>query len=153
RSNPALTRNVPLNLIRLELPAQVWRNSRFTFNCRVRSASSAVGVASSTIVRLLTVIRGCKWAMSMNAERKSLPRRSKSSVLWPIVRAGQLSSRQKMKTPAAMTINTTNVNAAGQENRPDVSEFRIWMFDVEYWAFSSNHPKKVPPPTPDGREG
>jgi hypothetical protein len=58
-----------------------------------------------------------------------------------------------MKTPAAMTINTTNVNAAGQENRPDVSEFRIWMFDVEYWAFSSNHPKKVPPPTPDGREG
>jgi hypothetical protein len=58
-----------------------------------------------------------------------------------------------MKTPAAMTINTTKANAAGQENRPDVSEFRIWMFDVEYWAFSSNHPKKVPPPTPVGREG
>src|ERR1700737_1462810 len=27
------------------------------------------------------------------------------------------------------------------------------MLDVRHWVFSSSHPKKVPPPTPDGREG
>src|ERR1700719_652272 len=87
----------------------------------------------------------------MKAERKSFPRRSRSSVPSPTVRAGHVSIRQKMKTTAAMTINTTKVNATGQENRPDVSDFNIGCSTFGVGCFL--HPKKVPPPTPDGREG
>jgi hypothetical protein len=52
--------------------------------------------------------------------------------------------------PAAIKIRITSVTATGQENLPEVSEF-----DIGHWAFSVlfKSPKKVPPPTPDGREG
>src|SRR2546423_2533311 len=98
-------------------------------------------------------MRGCKCAMSMKAERKSLPRRSKSSVPWPMVRAGQVSKRQKMKMPAAARINMTNVSATGQEERPPVSEFDIgcWTLGVE--RFLRLSPKKYRPPRPMGVKG
>src|SRR5438132_3863086 len=91
--------------------------------------------------------------MSMNAERRSLPRRSKSSAPWPMVRAGHVSKRQKMKMPAAAAINTTNVNATGQENLPDVSDFNIgcWTLGVE--RFLRLSPKKYRPPRPMGVKG
>src|SRR5689334_5972109 len=86
----------------------------------------------------------------MNAERKSLPRRSRSSVPCPMVRAGHVSKRRKAKMAAAVRINTTRVSATGQEKRPDVSDFNMECstFGIGYFV-----PKKVPPPTPDGREG
>src|ERR1700719_2435987 len=85
----------------------------------------------------------------MKAERKSFPRRSRSSVPSPTVRPGHVSIRQKMKTTAAMTINTTKVNATGQENRPDVSDFNIGC-SASGVFFT---PKKYRPPRPMGVKG
>ena len=58
-----------------------------------------------------------------------------------------------MTTTAAVTINTTNVNATGQENRPDVSDFDIgcWTFGVG--CFLQVTPKKYRPPRPMGVKG
>src|SRR5713226_2091152 len=73
-----------------------------------------------------------------------------------MVRAGHVSNRTKMRTTAAVTINTTNVNATGQEKRPDVSGCNIgcWVFDVRPWALSSIQPKKkYRPPRPMGVKG
>src|SRR6516165_11756980 len=54
-----------------------------------------------------------------------------------------------MEMPAAARINTTRVNATGHDILAE--------FDIRRWAFSGGRftfvPKKVPPPTPDGREG
>src|SRR6516225_5530669 len=54
-----------------------------------------------------------------------------------------------MEMPAAARINTTSVNATGH--------YILAEFDIRRWAFSGGRftfvPKKVPPPTPDGREG
>src|SRR5205807_5310920 len=72
-----------------------------------------------------------------------------------MVRAGHVSNRTKMRTTAAVTINTTNVNATGQEKRPDVSGCNIgcWIFDVRPWVLSSIQPQKSTAPHADGREG
>src|ERR1700730_6102402 len=185
KSKPALTVNVPLSLIRFELPAHVCRNSRFTFNCRVKTTSSLAGVVCSAKVRLLIVIRGSKCPILIKAERKSRPRRSRSAVPWVSVRAGQLSNRRKIITTTAATMSATSVNATGQEIRPRVRNFEIgpsrtgicWKFIRSAPASLSATPaalpctslvplapfrvgrllllvpKKVPPPTPDGREG
>ena len=57
--------------------------------------------------------------MSMKAARTSRPNFSSPAVLCAAVRAGQLSTRKKTSTAAAATINTTNVNAVGQETRAE----------------------------------
>ena len=58
-----------------------------------------------------------------------------------------------MKTMTAATMSATKANAAGQENRPQVADFDIgrWTLSVERLLRFS--PKKIPPPTPEGREG
>src|SRR5213593_616680 len=68
-----------------------------------------------------------------------------------MLRAGHVSNRTKMRTTAAVTINTTNVNATGQEKRPDVSgcNIRCSALDV---IFNST-PKKYRPPRPMGVKG
>ena len=50
--------------------------------------------------------------------------------------------------PAPMS--AISVNAIGQEILLRLTDFGIGRCTLE---FSSSHPKKVPPPTPDGREG
>ena len=52
----------------------------------------------------------------------------------------------------AAMMSATKANAAGQENRPQVADF-----DIGRWTLSVGRfllvPKKIPPPTPEGREG
>jgi len=100
----------------------------------------------------LIVIRGCKCAMSMKAARTSRPNFSSPAVLWAAVRAGQLSTRRKIIRVIAARMSTTSVTAIGQANRPRTAAFEIecWTFSVGRFLFRF---KKVPPPTPDGREG
>src|SRR2546430_11833220 len=66
-----------------------------------------------------------------------------------MVRAGHVYRRQKTTTAAPAIINTTSANAAGQEIFAAV-EIERRGFSVGRFLFL---PKKVPPPTPDGREG
>src|ERR671931_241588 len=58
-----------------------------------------------------------------------------------------------MKPSNNAAIRAISVNAIPQEKRPDVSEFDIgcWTFGVE--RLLQRRSKKVPPPTPEGREG
>jgi hypothetical protein len=57
-----------------------------------------------------------------------------------------------MRTTTAAISSATSVSAAGQETRPDVADFDIgrWALSVGRFLFV---PKKIPPPTPEGREG
>jgi hypothetical protein len=86
-------------------------------------------------------MRGCKCATSTKAERTSFPKRSSSAVLCLAVRAGQLSTRRKMRTIAATTMSATKVKASGHEIRPEVSERgRLesrWSFTREAKCLSS----------------
>src|SRR5207248_6105373 len=115
-------------------------------------------------------MRGCKCAMSTKALRKSLPSVSSSAVLCCAVRAGQVSIRQKMITTTMAIDSATNVKASGHEIRPEITDFGIgrWSLSVCFTEALIEHehereqeqeepadfaPKKLPPPTPDRREG
>src|SRR3954453_20745672 len=109
----------------------------------------------------------------MNAARKSLPSRSSSVVLCRAVRAGQLSRRKKATMTTIATMSAINVKATGQERRPGLDDFNMgdWTLGTERLLgsggnrararararASTNTPgcvyKKLPPPTPDRREG
>ena|SRR6266700_3754925 len=97
-------------------------------------------------------MRGCKCATSIKADLKSLPSLSNSLVPCAAVRAGQLSRRRKTMMTTAAIMSARSVNAIGHENRPDSADFDMerWKLNVGRFLFT---PKKVPPPTPDGREG
>src|SRR5437868_11056977 len=127
-------------------------------------------------------MRGCKCAMSTKALRKSLPSCSSSAVLCCAVRAGQVSMRQKMITTTMAISSATSVKATGHEIRPEFRDFDIerWTLNVgrlfAQALIEHEHPpssiygaageheqeqeererislKKLPPPTPDRREG
>src|SRR5712671_2769320 len=83
--------------------------------------------------------------MSMKAERTSLPRRSNSPVPCLTVRAGQVSRRRKTSTTTDAIMSAIKAKAIGQENRDALAE----IFFIRLRGYR----KKVPPPTPDGREG
>src|SRR6266567_8555293 len=70
-----------------------------------------------------------------------------------MVRAGHVSKRQKTKTVAPARINTTNVNATGQENRPDVSDLSIGYSTFGVGCCLQFNPKKYRPPRPMGVKG
>jgi hypothetical protein len=110
--------------------------------------------------------------MSTNAERRSLPSLSSSDVLCRAVRAGQLSKRKKMIKIVVATVSATSVNATGHATRYwfadfDIgrSTFRVDRFCSDAIEQEQDHeqeqeesrerlcPKKLPPPTPDRREG
>src|SRR5262249_7751823 len=118
------------------------------------------------------MIRGCKCAMSMKAARRFLPSLSNSAVLCCAVRAGQLSKRKKMTTIVVAMISATNINAIGHATRCRFADFNIGRSSFGVEGFCSRaieqeqdheqeqeesgerlSPKKLPPPTPDGREG
>src|SRR5438874_2461951 len=105
--------------------------------------------------------------MSTNAERRLLPSLSSSAVICRAVRAGQLSKRKKMTTTTIAKISAIRANAIGHATRCGFAEF-----DIGNSAFSllftrnrarADHeqeesgqgsaPKKLPPPTPERREG
>src|SRR6266478_7071339 len=113
------------------------------------------------------VMRGCRFAMSMKAARRSFHNRSSSAVLSRAVRAGQVSRRTKI---TMIIVATMSVNAIGHVTRPEFADFNIgrWTLCVERFfqaLIEQEHDheqeergrrlsaKKVPPPTPDGREG
>src|SRR5690349_8426241 len=115
-------------------------------------------------------MRGCKCAMSIKASRKSSPTFSSCSVLCCAVRAGQVSTRQKIITMTAAMKSAIKMNASGQEMPPDLADFAIerWMLGVCFAEALIEHEqeheqeheerakfpsKKLPPPTPDRREG
>jgi len=100
-----------------------------------------------------------------------LPSLSSSAVLCRAVRAGQLSKRKKMTRIVVAMISATNVNAIGRATRCGFADFDMERstFGVERFCSDAieqeqDHqqeqeesgnvcPQKVPPPTPDRREG
>src|SRR6266576_2811215 len=76
------------------------------------------------------VMRGCRFAMSMKAARRSFPNRSSSAVLSRAVRAGQVSRRTKI---TMIIVATMSVNAVGHVTRPEFADFNIgrWTLCVE----------------------
>ncbi|PYI73339.1 MAG: hypothetical protein DMF02_01215 [Verrucomicrobia bacterium] len=80
------------------------------------------------------VMRGCRFAMSMKAARRSFPNRSSSAVLSRAVRAGQLSRRTKITMTIVATMSATSVNAVGHVTRAGVADFNIgrWMLSVSF---------------------
>src|SRR2546423_3728630 len=105
--------------------------------------------------------------MSMNAERKFLPSLSSSAVLCRAVRAGQLSKRKEMTTTTIAEISAIRANAIGHATRCGFADFDIGgsALSVLFHTQSSKSrsrarrkrgrfsPKKLPPPTPERREG
>jgi len=110
--------------------------------------------------------------MSTNAARKFLPSRSSSAVLCRAVRAGQLSKRKKMIKIVVPIISATIVSAIGHAMRDPFADFDIGRSTLGVERFCSDGieqeqdheqeqeesgerlcPKKLPPPTPDRREG
>jgi hypothetical protein len=110
--------------------------------------------------------------MSTNAARRFLPSLSSSAVLCRAVRAGQLSKRKKMIKIVIPMVSATRVNAIGHATRYGFADFDIgrWTFGVERFRSDATEqeqdheqeqeesgkrlsPKKLPPPTPDRREG
>src|SRR6266540_2026550 len=121
-------------------------------------------------------MRGCRCAMSMKAERKSLPSLSSSRALCRAVRAGQVSTRKKMTKATTAMISAMSANAAGQSTCPDLADFDIgvgrWALSVERFSFAqavieqehghrqeqeergqTSSAKNYRPPRPIGREG
>src|SRR5262249_34198671 len=103
---------------------------------------------------------------------KFLPSLSSSAVLCRAVRAGQLSSRKKMTMVVIAKMRATIVSAIGHETRRDFAEFDIGCLTLSVSvssqpAIEQEHDrqqeqketgrrlacKKLPPPTPDRREG
>src|SRR5215472_16139830 len=117
-------------------------------------------------------MRGCKCAISTKAVPKFFPSFSSSAALCRAVRSGQLSKRTKMITIVIATMRATTVNAIGHETRCDFAEFDIGCLTLSVSvssqpAIEQEHDrqqeqketgrrfacKKLPPPTPDRREG
>jgi hypothetical protein len=105
--------------------------------------------------------------MSTNAARRFLPSLSSSAVLCRAVRAGQLSKRKKMIKIVIAMVRAKSVNAIGHATRYGFADFDIGRsaLTVSVQTQSSKSrsrarrkrrtfaPKKLPPPTPDRREG
>src|SRR2546430_1257472 len=70
-----------------------------------------------------------------------------------MVRAGQLSKRQKTNSALAARIKMTSVKATGHEKRPDVSDFSIGCWTLNIERFLRFSPKKYRPPRPMGVKG
>src|SRR6266478_1981510 len=115
------------------------------------------------------VMRGCRFAMSMKAARRSFHNRSSSAVLSRAVRAGQVSRRTKI---TMIIVATMSVNAIGHVTRPEFADFNIrrWTLCVERFfqaLIEQEHdheqeqeergrrlsPKKYRPPHPMGVKG
>src|SRR5215472_6311688 len=106
--------------------------------------------------------------MSMNAARRLLPSLSSSAVLWRAVRDGQLSKRKKMIRRTIPIMRAITAKASGHVIRCGFLDFDIWTFGVESdcsdaieqeqdheqeESAEGFNAKKLPPPTPDRREG
>src|SRR4029077_19629180 len=105
--------------------------------------------------------------MSSNGVRRSFQSLSSSAVLCRAVRAGQLSKRKKMTKIVIAIVRAISVNAIGHATRYGFVDFDIGRcaLTVSVQTQSSKSrsrarrkrrtfgSKKLPPPTPDRREG
>jgi hypothetical protein len=110
------------------------------------------------------------WLQMRDVDERSaqiLPSLSSSAVLCRAVRAGQLSKRKKMIEIVIAMVSATSVNAIGHATRCGFADFDIGRSALAF-VFRRNRaradheqeesgerclPKKLPPPTPDRREG